>query len=289
MFGGPFTIPVPDIDRTDFLLCLGANPCASNGSLATAPDWPGRIEAIIERGGEVVVVDPRRSRTAEAATQWVADPARHRRLPAGRHRQVLVRRGARRPRHRRRPRRRLDELPPALAGVHAGGGRRRSPGSTRPTIRDLARRLAAAPTAAVYGRIGTTTQAFGTVASWLVDVLNVVTGNLDRPGGAMFTKAAAGAGQHPRHAGHRPRACAIHRRHSRVRGLPETLGELPVAALAEEIDTPGRRPGPGAGDDRRQPGAVDAERRPPRRRPGRRSSSWCRSTSTSTRRPATPT
>ncbi len=72
MFGGALIVPVPDIDRTDFLLMLGANPFASNGSLATAPDWPGRIEALRARGGKLVVVDPRRSRTAEAADEWIA-------------------------------------------------------------------------------------------------------------------------------------------------------------------------------------------------------------------------
>ncbi len=105
-------------------------------------------------------------------------------------------------------------------------------------IRHLARRLAAAPTAAVYGRIGTTTQSYGTLVSWLVDVLNTITGNLDRPGGAMFSKAAAGQ-SNTRGTPGTGRGVLIHRRHSRVRSLPETLGELPVAAMAEEIDTPG--------------------------------------------------
>ncbi|MGH9273619.1 MAG: molybdopterin oxidoreductase family protein, partial [Acidimicrobiales bacterium] len=106
------------------------------------------------------------------------------------------------------------------------------------TIRRLARELAAAPSACVYGRIGTTTAEFGTIASWLVDVLNAVTGNLDRPGGAMFSKAAAGA-SNTRGTPRVGRAIRLHRRTSRVRGLPETMGELPAIALAEEIDTPG--------------------------------------------------
>jgi anaerobic selenocysteine-containing dehydrogenase len=106
------------------------------------------------------------------------------------------------------------------------------------TVRRLALELAAAPTACVYGRIGTTTAEFGTITSWLVDVLNAVTGNLDRPGGAMFTKAAAGASNTRGKPGV-GRGVRIHRRRSRVRGAPETLGELPAACLAEEIDTPG--------------------------------------------------
>src|SRR5438132_14125770 len=106
------------------------------------------------------------------------------------------------------------------------------------TIRALARELAAAPRAAVYGRVGTCTQEFGTLASWLVDVVNVLTGNLDREGGAMFPRAAAGARNTSGEPG-RGRGVRFGRWQSRVRGLPEVYGELPAACLAEEIDTPG--------------------------------------------------
>ena len=111
-------------------------------------------------------------------------------------------------------------------------------GIDAPEIRRMARELAGAERAAVYGRIGTCTQEFGTLASWLVDVLNVVTGNLDRPGGAMFTKAAAGS-SNSRGTPGRGKGMQVARWRTRVRGLPEALGELPVAGLAEEIDTPG--------------------------------------------------
>jgi anaerobic selenocysteine-containing dehydrogenase len=237
MFGGALTVPVPDIDRTDFLLMLGANPYASNGSLATAPDWPGRIEALLARGGKLVVVDPRRSRTAEEATEHLAIKPGADAFLLMAILNVIV-----------------DEklvdtgvLGPYLAGLDEALATAApfTPESTEAVtglaaddVRRSARELAAAPTACVYGRIGTTTAEFGTLTSWLVDVLNVVTGNLDRPGGAMFTKAAAGAGNtrgKPRYG----RGVRIHRRHSRVRGAPETLGELPAACLAEEIDTPG--------------------------------------------------
>ena len=120
--------------------------------------------------------------------------------------------------------------------VHARGGRAGHRASTPATIRAWPAGWPRRPSAAVYGRIGTTTQEFGTLASWLVDVVNVLTGNLDRPGGAMFTKAAAGAVTRAPGVG---RGFAIDRWHSRVRGLPESLGELPVAALADEIETPG--------------------------------------------------
>ncbi|HEX5946246.1 MAG TPA: molybdopterin-dependent oxidoreductase, partial [Acidimicrobiales bacterium] len=237
MFGGALTVPVPDVDRTDFLLMLGANPFASNGSLATAPDWPGRIKALVARGGSLVVVDPRRSRTADEATEHLAirpgtDPfllmalvnvlAADGLVDAGAAGQYLNG---------------VDEVL-ALAAPFTPEAVAPVTGIDAEVVRRLAHDLAAAPTACVYGRIGTTTALFGTVTSWLVDVLNALTGNLDRAGGAMFTRAAAGASNTrgtPRHG----RGLTIHRRHSRVRGLGETLGELPVACLAEEIETPG--------------------------------------------------
>jgi anaerobic selenocysteine-containing dehydrogenase len=237
MFGGPLTVPVPDVDRTDHLLMLGANPYASNGSLATAPDWPGRLERLIERGGRLVVVDPRRSRTAEMASEWVAirPGADAYLLMAMLHviaAEGLVDLGA------------VDGMAVGLeAALQASESFApevvaEACGIPADRIRALARDLAAAPTACVYGRMGTTTAEFGTIASWLVDVLNAVTGNLDRPGGAMFTAAAAGAAN-TRGTPRIGKGVVLHRHATRVRNLPETLGELPVVALAEEIDTPG--------------------------------------------------
>lgn len=237
MFGGGLNVPVPDVDRTDFCLMLGANPFASNGSLATAPGWPGRLERLIERGGTLVVVDPRRSRTAEMASEWVAiRPGADAYLLAAMV-QVLDAEGlvALGP---------LAELVTGLDDAVAACAPftpevvADACGIPADDIRRLARALAGAPSACVYGRIGTTTAEFGTLASWLVDVLNVLTGNLDRPGGAMFTKAAAGA-SNTRGAPRFGRPLRLHRRTSRVRQLPETMGELPAVALAEEIDTPG--------------------------------------------------
>jgi anaerobic selenocysteine-containing dehydrogenase len=237
MFGGGLTVPVPDIDRTDFLLMLGANPYASNGSLATAPDWPGRIEALLARGGRLVVVDPRRSQTASVASEHLAiragaDPFLLMALVNVLAADALIDLGATEPYVAG-----VDEVvrlaepftPEAVSPVT---------GLPADAIRRLAHELAGAPSACVYGRIGTTTAEFGTLTSWLVDVLNTLTGNLDRPGGAMFTRAAAGASNTrgtPRYG----RGLELHRRRSRVRGLGETLGELPAACLAEEIDTPG--------------------------------------------------
>ena len=233
MFGGALTIPVPDLDRTRHLLVLGANPLASNGSLMTAPDVRGRLRAIRERGGKVVVVDPRRSRTAEHADEhFFIRPGTDALLLFGLV-HVLFDEGL------------VTDDRDLLAGVEdvAALAAPFSPeavagptGIAAADVRRMARELAAAERAAVYGRIGTTTAAFGTLTSWLVDVLNALTGNLDREGGAMFPLAAAGQANA---ASGPPRGFRTGRWTSRVRGLPEVLGELPVATLADEIETPG--------------------------------------------------
>ena len=193
MFGTGTSVPVPDVDRTDHLLILGANPLASNGSLMTAPDMRGRLRALRARGGKLVVIDPRRTRTAREADE-------HHFIRPGTDALCCSR-------WWRRCSRRTSPIPVSGSARSAPGStssarwlRRSHPrrwprcaASRRHEIRRLARELAAARTAAVYGRIGTCTQEFGTVSSWLVDVLNVLSGNLDREGGAMFPQAAAGA------------------------------------------------------------------------------------------------
>ncbi len=237
MFGGGLSVPVPDVDRTDHLLILGANPLASNGSLMTAPNMRGRLRAIRERGGKVVVVDPRRSRTAEIADE-------HHFIRPGTDAlllfaivNVLFDEGLAAPGPIVEHTEGIDTVR-TLSVDFAPEAVAPACGIAAETIRRIARELAAAPTAAVYGRIGTTVQEFGTLASWLVDVCNLLTGNLDRPGGAMFPAAAAGA-SNTRGVTGRGRGASFARWQSRVRGLGELFGELPVAALAEEIDTPG--------------------------------------------------
>jgi anaerobic selenocysteine-containing dehydrogenase len=234
MFGGGLSVPVPDVDRTDYLLVLGANPLASNGSLMTAPDMRGRLKALRRRGGRVVVVDPRRSRTAEDSDEhlFIRPGTDALFLFALVH--VLDAEGLVTP---------VDHLNGvedvlALARDFAPGPVADVTGIPASTIERVARDLAGAPRAAVYGRIGTCTQEFGTLASWLVDVLNALTGNLDREGGAMFARAAAGAANTMGPSG-RGRGLRSGRWRSRVRGAPEVFGELPVACLAEEIETPG--------------------------------------------------
>jgi anaerobic selenocysteine-containing dehydrogenase len=237
MFGAGLAVPIPDVDRTEHLLVLGANPLASNGSLLTAPDLRGRLRRLRERGGRLVVVDPRRSRTAELADEHhFIRPARDAHLLAAIGHTVLTE-GLADPGRLAGLSSGLDTIAELLAPFSPEAV---APdcGIAAPEIRRMARELAAAPRAAVYARIGTTTQEFGTLASWLVDVLNVITGNLDRPGGAMFPLAAAGQSNAAGEPG-RGRGVRLGRWSSRVRGLAESFGELPVACLAEEIETPG--------------------------------------------------
>jgi len=237
MMFGSVTVPVPDLDRTDFLLMLGANPYASNGSLCTAPDFPGRLERLQARGGTVVVVDPRRSETVAKADQHVAiRPGTDAHLLAGLV-HVMFSEGLADPGEVGANCKGFDDLeelvsdfdPASVAAVC---------GIDTDVIVELARNLANAPTAAVYGRIGTCTQEFGTLASWLVDVVNVCSGNLDRVGGAMFAKGAVGQPS-TKGAPGRGRGFAMARVRSRVSGAPESLGEFPVTALPEEIETEG--------------------------------------------------
>ncbi|MDV9032074.1 molybdopterin oxidoreductase family protein [Pseudomonas sp. RAC1] len=229
MYGHGLLLPIPDIDHTDFMLILGGNPLASNGSIMTVPDVEKRLKALRARGGRLVVIDPRRSETAAMADQHLfirpggdaallcgllstlfsEDLARGSHLPVQGLQQVR------------------EAIAPftaqamsALCGIEAE------------QIRQLARDFAAAERAVCYGRMGVSTQTFGTLCHWLVQLINLVTGNLDRVGGALCTDpavdlVASTSGGH------------FDQWRSRVSGLPEYGGELPVAALAEEMLTPG--------------------------------------------------
>ncbi len=231
LFGHKLMFPIPDIDRTEYFLMLGANPIASNGSIWTVPDVRRRIKDLKKRGGKLVVIDPRRTETAELASEHhfirpgtdaalllallntlfaenLANPGKLADMVSG-----------------------LDSVaeacsdftPEAVAGFC---------GLEAETIRGIARELAAAGAGICYGRMGVSTQAFGGLCQWLIQIINIATGNLDREGGMLFALPAfdnvanTGRGGFGRH-------------HSRVRGLPEFDREIPAAALAEEITTPG--------------------------------------------------
>ncbi|HEY2880442.1 molybdopterin-dependent oxidoreductase [Nocardioides sp.] len=228
LFGHQLLIPIPDLDRTSYLLVLGANPMASNGSLMTAPDFPTRARAIKDRGGSIVVLDPRRTETAAIATEhhFVRPGSDVAVLLAMLH--TLLAEGLARP-----PayvdgvdelRRLVADFPPERAAEVSG--------VPAEVIVRLVRELCAADGAAAYGRVGVSTTGFGSLCHWAITCLNLLSGHFDRPGGVMFPEPAvdvrrfAGAGHYDRY-------------RSRVRGLPEYGGELPAACMREEIETPG--------------------------------------------------
>ena len=231
--GHQLLLPVPDLDRTQLLVVLGANPAASNGSLMSAGDVKRRLRGITERGGAVVLVDPRRTETARLASEHLfirpgTDAFFLASLLHVIFDQGWARTGA-------VPVSGLDEVRAAM-DPFAPERTAELTGIPAARVHALARQLAETERAVVYGRMGTSTQSFGAVCQWLILVLNAVTGHLDTPGGAMFTTPAvdvvagvlgtSSPGSHGRWS-------------SRVRGIPEVGGELPVSVLAEEITTPG--------------------------------------------------
>ena len=237
MFGDFLSIPVPDIERTEFLLMLGANPMVSNGSLWTVPNFRDKAKALRARGGRLVVIDPRRTETADVADEHIfIRPGGDVFLLLGMAHTLFAEKLVN-----------LRRLAEHVAGVEAleSAVEEFAPekvsarcGISAETIRALARALAAAKHAVVYGRVGTCTQEYGTLCSWLIDVLNILTGHFDEPGGAMFPKAAALQSNTFPKAG-TGKGVVTGRRKSRVSAAPEVLGEYPMSCLAEEIQTPG--------------------------------------------------
>jgi anaerobic selenocysteine-containing dehydrogenase len=235
MFGHQLRLPIPDVDRTQHFLMFGANPLASNGSLMTAPGIARRLQALRARGGRLVVVDPRRTETAEAADQHVPiRPGTDALLLLGMIHTLFAT-------DRVRPGR-LASFTDGIDTV-AGLARDFAPetvagptGVPADVVRRLATELADSPAGACYGRVGVSTQEFGGLACWLINVVNVLVGSLDRPGGMMFPRPAAdivGVATRLGQRGH------FDKGRSRVRGLPEFGGEWPAGTLAEEIETEG--------------------------------------------------
>ena len=230
MYGHQLMLPIPDIDRTSYFLVLGANPMASNGSLMTVPDFPNRVRELKARGGRMIVIDPRRTETAKVASEHLFVKPGSDAVLLLAILNVLFEEGLTRPPSY------ITGLETAREAVAAYTPERAEAvsGISADDVRRIAREFAAADGAVAYGRIGVSTTSFGTVAQWAIQLINLVTGNLDREGGAMLTSPAidivgrriVGKGHH-----------AVW--HSRVRGLPETAGELPVSAMREEIETPG--------------------------------------------------
>ena len=236
LFGHQALFPIPDIDRTDYFMIIGGNPLVSNGSIMTVPDVKNRIKALQSRGGKLVVVDPRRTETAQLANEHHfvrpgTDVYLLLALVQVLYAELLVAPG------------RIDGLldgkqtlgklvapwtPEKVAGAV---------GIPAETIRTLARDIANAPSAAVYSRVGVTTSAHGSLSAWLVYVINILTGNLDRQGGVMFTNPAFDVVSMSGLSGD---TGSFDDYRSRVNGYPEFGGEFPVTAMADEMLTPGR-------------------------------------------------
>jgi anaerobic selenocysteine-containing dehydrogenase len=231
MFGHGLCIPVPDIDRTQVMLILGANPVVSNGSLMTAPGVKRRLKAIQQRGGQVVVVDPKRTQTAALADEHITiRPGTDALFLAALLHVVLETKDVS---HTLGPlfknvaalKSSVATLTPTLTATHTG--------VPAETTRRTAMALVQATSAVVYGRMGVSTQANGGLCHWLINALNIVTGNLDRPGGQMFPDPAVPI------VSKRGTLGKSGRWHSAVRQLPEFEGELPVSAMAEDMLTTG--------------------------------------------------
>lgn len=237
MYGNILTNGIPDIDRSKLIVILGANPMASNGSFWTVPDFRGRVKAMQKRGGELIVIDPKQTLTAKMAdAHHPIRPGTDALLLAAIAQTLFAEDLIT-----------LDHLGPHINGLDAVREAvadytpedvAETTGIAADDIKILARKIAASDAAAVYGRIGTCTQEFGSLASWLIDVINILTGNLDRPGGSMFPKAVALQGNSMGEPG-KGRGVSFGRWESRVRKAPEVLGEFPAACLVEEIETPG--------------------------------------------------
>jgi anaerobic selenocysteine-containing dehydrogenase len=232
MFGHQWMLPVPDIDRTDLFICVGANPAASNGSVMTAPNVKGRMKAVRARGGRVVMIDPRRTESAALADEHIAIRPGTDALLLLSMMHVLFEEHLVRI---TRPAVGVDELR-GVASRFAPEVTAVATGIDPDVVRRLARSLATTERAVLYGRVGLSTQEFGGLCGWLLVALNALTGHLDEIGGAMFSTPAVDILRMSTALGARG---SYAKRRSRVRGLPEVGGELPTAVLAEEIETPG--------------------------------------------------
>lgn len=236
MFGHSFLMPIPDIDRTDFWVIMGGNPLVSNGSIMTAPDVGKRLRAIRERGGKVVVIDPRYTETAAKSDQHIfIKPGSDVWLLLTMIREVFEQNLV----NLKHLKDCIDaeevELLNNLVAPYTIEKASEKTGISVEVIQTLITEFCAAKSAVCYGRMGVSTVKFGSISQWLINCFNIITGNLDSPGGAMFPTPAFDTLQ-----GKGKGKQRFARWHSRVRGLPEFAGEIPSATLAEEILTPGK-------------------------------------------------
>lgn len=236
-FGVRTAFPVPDIDRTNLMILVGSDPLESNGSLATAPDWPGRLKALREQGGRLIVIDPRRTATAELADEHIPIIPGSDALLFAAIGHVIFSEDLVHDSHVLEYVDGMTAVRDALADF-APERVADSCGIPPETIRRLARLVSGPEPCALHGRIGTCLQEFATITSWLIDVVNIIGGNLDSAGGVMFSRSAAMGMNTSGRPGRGP-GFTFGEVRSRVRGIPGAFGQLPVVCMAEEIETPG--------------------------------------------------
>ncbi|MFT6330747.1 MAG: anaerobic selenocysteine-containing dehydrogenase [Bermanella sp.] len=231
LFGHQSQIPIPDIDRTQYFMIIGGNPLASNGSIMTVPHIKRRLKAIQSRQGKVVVIDPKQSETADMSSE-------HHFIKPGTDALLLLAMINTVFATNKEAPARLLEFAPQLLDVkdyilpYTPHKVATKIGMTAAQIEQLVSDFCAAESAVCYGRMGASVQAFGTLTQYLIMLFNMLTGNLDKPGGMMFTQPAADFLPHSGRG-------SIGNFHTRVRKLPAFAGEFPVSALAEEMTTPG--------------------------------------------------
>jgi len=235
MFGHQMLIPIPDIERTDYLLILGANPGASNGSLLTAPGFPQKIKSIQKRGGKVINIDPRFTETSKISSQHLyINPGKDALfLLSLLH--VIFDQGIEDKTHLSNYLKGLEEIK-EIVKEYSPKKTALLIGIDSLEIQKIAKDFMNSKTAVCYGRMGVSTQEYGGICQWLINVLNIVTNNMDKVGGAMFTKPAIDLVYMT---GIQGKVGNFDRYRSRVHNLPEYSGELPVATLADEILTEG--------------------------------------------------
>lgn len=233
MFGHPMLVPITDIDNTELFIIVGGNPLVSNGSMMTVPDIGNRLKSISERGGKVIVIDPRYTETAVKANQHIfIKPGTDAWLFAAILKHIFNENLVNMT-HLADFTDGLNELKTAIADFDMATAAEET-GIDQNTIKTLANEIVKTKKAALYGRMGVSTQAFGGLNNWLINAINIVSGNLDVEGGLLFTKPLIDF------IGKAKPKNRYNRWQSRVRNFPEFLGELPVACLSEEIETEGK-------------------------------------------------
>ena len=232
LFGHMLRIPVPDVNRTQYMLIIGGNPLASNGSIMTAPNMRQKLKDIKARDGKVVVIDPRRTETADIASEHhFIRPATDVLLLLAMLNEIYLQGYADKARVKNN---RAAALAPEIARLadfakdYSAESVAEITGIAAKEIKRLVKEFCEAESSVCYGRMGVSVQEFGLLSQYLIMLINIVTGRLDEVGGLMFPNPAVDVVNNsgPGYLG---------KRHSRVSNLPDFNGDYPVVAMADEM------------------------------------------------------